>query len=91
MARFNDQQGIEVEADEGFHAYSYDSAAGPAVIAAAPTGAASGQVTVDRTAFAAPGHPEAGVVHHLDGSTAEASGDTHRFALHENEVAVWVL
>ena len=91
MARFNDQRGINVEAEEGFRAYSFDSAAGPAVIAAAPTGAATGQVTVDRTAFAAPGDPGRGVAYHLDGSTTQAPGDTRRFALDENEVAVWVL
>jgi hypothetical protein len=90
MARFNDQLGLEIEGDEGFYAYSYDSAAGPAVIVAAPGGEAAGRVTVDRTAFTGPGS-ETGEVHRLDGSVAQVTGDTRDFQLAMNEVAVWVL
>ncbi len=90
MARFNDQLGIQIEGDEGFHAYSYDSAAGPAVIVAAPGCEAAGRVTVDRTAFAAPGS-ETGEIHRLDGSVAQVSGDSCDFELALNDVAVWIL
>jgi len=91
LARFNDQRGITVDGDDSLVAYSYDGAMGPAVIAAAPGEAAAGTITVDRSAFAAPGDPASAVVHRLDGAVVPAPGDQLHLTLTPNEVAVWVL
>jgi hypothetical protein len=91
MARFRGQNGLSVDAGDGFVACAYESAAGPAVIVAAAGDSAKGTVKVDRSAFVAPGSGSAGVVHQLDGTTGLASGDTREFDLAANEVAVWVL
>jgi hypothetical protein len=88
-ARFTDQTGLAMAADETLMAHSFDSPDGPAVIVAAPGGPASGRVTVDRDAFSAPGGE--GAVFGLDGSEERADGDEREFSLEANEVAVWVL
>ncbi len=91
LARFNNQLGITIDADETMVAYSYDSPAGPAVIAAAPARASAGSITVERSAFTNPGGQEASLLHRLDGTTTPAPGDTQQLHLEANEVAVWVL
>lgn len=91
QARFVDRQGLEVEADEGFVAHSYDSAAGPAVIVAAPGGAARGKVRAERAAFSSPDSPAEGLLYSSDGSVVSVSGDEQEFQLQANEVVVWTL
>jgi len=91
MARFRDRRGLELDADEGLCAYAYESEAGPALIVAAPGASGRGALTVHRDAFGAPGDPDAGTLHRLDGSRERTTGDTLELALGENEVAVWVL
>ncbi len=91
LARFVDRRGLQIDADEGLVAFSYDSPAGPAVIAAAPGAPARARIAVSREAFSAPGEPAAGRVFRLDGSCLPATGDEHEFALDRNEVIVWAL
>lgn len=88
--RFMDTLGIETASDEHFVAYAFDSPQGPAVIAAAPGGTGGGTVTVDRDAFSAAGSAE-GQLAALDGTSAPTSGDTLKFSLQADEVAVWML
>lgn len=90
LADFRDRRGLMVDTADGLLAYSYESAAGPAVIAAAPGAAAGGTITVDRAAFRSPGGP-AGVVHRLDGSATSVSGDVLECRLDADEVLVWTL
>lgn len=90
LAEFRHTRGISVDGDDGLVAYSYESAAGPAAIVAAPGREAAGTVTIDRAAFVAPGDPDEGAVWRLDGSREQVRGDAQRFTLEENEVAVWI-
>ena len=91
LARFNDTRGFEVDSAEGLVAHSFDSPDGPAVIVAAPGAHAGGRLRVDRSAFAAPGDPQGGVLPWLAGSSQPGTGDSQEFSLSANEVAVWVL
>ncbi|MGC9319398.1 MAG: hypothetical protein ACP5KN_15300 [Armatimonadota bacterium] len=90
-ARFIDRRGLEIDADEDFVAWGYDSPDGPAVIAAAPGAAARGRVAAERSAFSSPGEPAGGTLHHLDGTRTSCRGDTIELDLGANEVAVWIL
>ncbi|MGD9496036.1 MAG: hypothetical protein AB7Y46_06985 [Armatimonadota bacterium] len=90
-ARFADQLGLSVDADEGLAAFSYDGPHGPTVIAAAPGAAASGRIGVARDVFSAPGAPGAGELLRLDGSRQATSADAQEFTLAPNEVVVWML
>lgn len=90
MARFRKDRGILVDGD-GLMAYSFDSAAGPAVAVAAMSDGAHGKVSVDRKAFSAPGNPDCGRICRLDGKTADIRGDECEFNLKSNETAVWLL
>lgn len=91
LGEFRDTCGIEVDAGEDLLACAYDSPEGPAVVVAAVGRKAAGAVTVDRSAFAGSASREvAGVLCRLDGGEEATSGETHRFALEKNEVAVWM-
>lgn len=90
-ARFRDIAGIEIDADEGLIAFSYDGREGPAVIVAAPGKAAGGRIAVHRDAFSAPGDPAESRIVGLEGHSEAADGDAREFSLKANEVAVWVL
>lgn len=89
--RFRDNQGIRVKSDGGAEAYAFDSAEGPAVIVTSPEESSSVTVEVDRDQFTNPGKPEEGRIVRLDGSEEVAAGDTRRFELAANDVAVWLL
>ncbi|MFH1737886.1 MAG: hypothetical protein ABIH23_02675, partial [bacterium] len=91
MAVFRHHQGLEIDGDDGFHAYAFDSPAGPAVIASAPGAAASGRVRIQRESLASGGTRESGILFHLDGSTASHQGDGFEFSLEKDEVVVWTL
>lgn len=91
MARFRDRDGLDIDGDGGFAAYAYESASGPAVIAAACGLPAKGKVTVDPDAFAAPARSAQGTVFCLDGSQAAHTGMTREFDLGKDDVAVWML
>ena len=91
FGEFRDTRGLDVDADEGFLAYGYDSPHGPAVIVAAVGRPASGAVTLDPCAFAGPVSQGAeGVLCRLDGAEEPTGGETHRFTLDKNEVGVWM-
>ncbi len=90
MARFRDNRGISVKGD-GLLAYSFDSAAGPAVAVTAMGDGSHGKVSVDRKAFTAPGNPDSGRICHLDGGATDTRGDECEFILKPNETAVWLL
>lgn len=91
MARFRGHDGLTIDGDEAFLAFAYESASGPAVIAAAWGAEAKGRVTVNRGTFAAAGEPERGRIYRLNGSEESHSGSTMECALGINDVAVWVL
>jgi len=88
-ARFTDRLGLRIDGDDALVAFSYDSPAGPAVIAAAPGAAAAGRVAVDRHAFSAPGGD--GELLRFDGSREAALADEQELSLAANEVVVWTL
>ena len=88
-ARFCDQMGLSVQTSDELVAYSYESDAGPAVIAAAPKRTGQIVVDLDRQQFANPG-AERGRIIHLDGREAEAAGNHQKFGLREGEVLVWL-
>ena len=91
MACFREQHGLEVDGDDGFQAYVFDSPSGPAVIVGAVGTAARGNVTVHRNAFSASGNRAAGKIYRMDGSQVAIGTESHDFALGQNEVAVWTL
>jgi len=89
-ARFKHNRGINIDADNGILAYSFDSPKGPAVAIAATEGAGKAVLSVDRTRFSAPGARE-GFLARLDGSKDTTSGHRLEVSLAQNEVAVWAL
>jgi len=91
MARFRGHDGLDVEGDEGFLAYVYESAAGPAVVAAAYGAPAKGNVAIAADAFAGHESRTEGYVLGIDGSQTAHSGTTCEFDLGANDVAVWIL
>ncbi len=90
MARFRGTLGISTEGD-GLLAYSFDSAAGPAVNVTAMGEGGHGKVSADRKAFSAPGNPDKGRICRIGGGTSNISGDECEFILKPNETAVWLL
>jgi hypothetical protein len=91
MARFRNHDGIELEGEDGFAAFAYESASGPAVIATACGTAAKGKITVCPDAFTSECAGGGGVVYSLDGAQAAHAGTTCEFDLSANDVAVWTL
>ena len=88
-ARFCDQTGLSVVTDDGLVAYSYESDAGPAVIAAAAERTGQMVVDLDRRQFARPG-TERGRIVFLDATETEVTGSRQEFRLEEGEVLVWL-
>ena len=89
LARFRDNCGIEVETSDHIVAYSYESAAGPAVVVASPGQGGAARVRIDRSAFSHPGDPERGEVLSLDGTRRAVRGDKQEFTLGESDAVVW--
>ena len=83
--RFVDQQGLTVSGDEGLVAYAYESAQGPAVIAAAVGKAAGGKLTLET-----PGSGSPGRLLGLDGEETGVAGQTLEVRLQPNEATVWL-
>ena len=91
MALFRSQVGLEIDGDNGFAAYVYDSALGPAVIVAACGARARGKVTIIPETFTIQNRPTDGTVFYLDGSQVAHTGAVREFDLEKNGVAVWTL
>jgi len=89
FGRFKDTLGLELALDEGVYAYAYDSADGPAVIAAAGDEGGRAKINVNRDFFQKGNRKEAGTVFRLNGRQERSkSADKFDFTLEPNEVVV---